>query len=388
LVSKSPLVAVVVPIHNIEDYLEQCLETVRNQTYCNWVCILVNDFSTDGSVEIIKKYINLDSRFVQVNTNFEAHENESLAETVTMDPEKNGAEKRNILNKDAPSLTKNQTTPKLEAQGLPVARKFGANEARKFGANFLLFIDGDDWVELDCLSDLMHSALKTNSEIVYSGFYWDYPKKSIVDYSSLGVVGQYNSQNNCLIDILIPRPKGWGGLPAHVSVWGVLYKIDLFNDIDWDYNNIQMGEDLRLHIQILLKTNKVSNLAKPLYHYRQSNQSMTFNLAKPSTDILDFLISLNSKFPEIDSDLCRRFERIWLKGWILYLARQTPGKISKFLKESFPHHKYLLSSIGVEFSKTEKLILFSLKLFPTLSSRIVVTSWQLMKTFQARKWKN
>ena len=55
-------VGVVIPIYNVEHYLEECLESVINQTYANLEIILVNDGSTDNSLNIAKKYALMDKR--------------------------------------------------------------------------------------------------------------------------------------------------------------------------------------------------------------------------------------------------------------------------------------------------------------------------------------
>src|SRR5271167_4723106 len=57
--SKTPFVSVVTPFHNTKDYLAECIESVLRQTYCNWEYILVNNCSTDRSVEIAEHYVRL-----------------------------------------------------------------------------------------------------------------------------------------------------------------------------------------------------------------------------------------------------------------------------------------------------------------------------------------
>ena len=64
---KTIMVSVIVPIYNVEEYLEECLESIRNQTYTNIEVILVNDGSTDGSREICESYCEKDIRFRLIN---------------------------------------------------------------------------------------------------------------------------------------------------------------------------------------------------------------------------------------------------------------------------------------------------------------------------------
>ena len=56
-------IGVIIPIYNVAPYLRECLDSVINQTYKNLHVVLVNDGSTDGSLEIAKEYVLKDSRF-------------------------------------------------------------------------------------------------------------------------------------------------------------------------------------------------------------------------------------------------------------------------------------------------------------------------------------
>ena len=61
------MISVIVPVYNVEEYLEECLESIQKQTYTNIEVILVNDGSTDGSKEICERYCAKDSRFKLFN---------------------------------------------------------------------------------------------------------------------------------------------------------------------------------------------------------------------------------------------------------------------------------------------------------------------------------
>ena len=61
------MISVIVPIYNVEEYLEECLDSIKNQTYTNIEVILVNDGSTDASKEICKRYCSKDNRFKLIN---------------------------------------------------------------------------------------------------------------------------------------------------------------------------------------------------------------------------------------------------------------------------------------------------------------------------------
>ena len=57
------MISIIVPVYNVENYLEECLDSIKNQTYTDIEVILVNDGSTDGSKEICERYCEQDSRF-------------------------------------------------------------------------------------------------------------------------------------------------------------------------------------------------------------------------------------------------------------------------------------------------------------------------------------
>ncbi|ENQ1164203.1 glycosyltransferase family 2 protein, partial [Campylobacter upsaliensis] len=57
-------VGIVIPIYNVELYLRECLESVINQTYKNFTALLINDGSSDNSLEIAKEYARKDERFI------------------------------------------------------------------------------------------------------------------------------------------------------------------------------------------------------------------------------------------------------------------------------------------------------------------------------------
>lgn len=61
------MISVIVPVYNVETYLEECLDSIQNQTYTDLEVILVNDGSTDGSQAICERYCQTDKRFRLMN---------------------------------------------------------------------------------------------------------------------------------------------------------------------------------------------------------------------------------------------------------------------------------------------------------------------------------
>ena len=103
------MISIIVPVYNVEEYLEECLESIRQQTFTDIEVILVNDGSTDGSKEICERYSQADSRFRLINQ---------------------------------------------ENKGQSVARNIGVAESK---GEFIVFIDSDDIVRVDLLGQLMNN---------------------------------------------------------------------------------------------------------------------------------------------------------------------------------------------------------------------------------------
>ncbi|MDN3290771.1 glycosyltransferase family 2 protein [Streptococcus sp.] len=101
------MISIIVPVYNVEEYLEECLESIRKQTYQDIEVILVNDGSTDGSQAICERYCQMDKRFRLIN-------------------QKN--------------------------QGQSVARNRGVKESL---GEYIMFVDSDDVVSLGLLEQLM-----------------------------------------------------------------------------------------------------------------------------------------------------------------------------------------------------------------------------------------
>ena len=114
---KTIMISVIVPVYNVEEYLEECLENIQNQTYTDIEVILVNDGSTDGSKEICERFCLQDSRFKLINQ---------------------------------------------ENQGQSVARNRGFKESR---GQYIMFVDSDDVVKED-LVEVLFSYMKADVDIV------------------------------------------------------------------------------------------------------------------------------------------------------------------------------------------------------------------------------
>ena len=112
------LISIIVPVYNVEKYLEQCLESLLNQTYKNIEIIVVNDGSTDQSLDILKKYSFKDNR-------------------IKLYSQKN--------------------------QGISAARNTALEH---INGKYVMFVDSDDWIEINTCEIALHEMKKNDSDIV------------------------------------------------------------------------------------------------------------------------------------------------------------------------------------------------------------------------------
>ena len=152
-----PKVSVIVPVYNVEKYLEKCLNSLVNQTLDNIEIIIVNDGTKDNSEEIIKKFM------------------EKYPQKIVY--------------------------LKKEHGGLSDARNYGMPYAK---GEYIAFLDSDDYVEKDIYKEMYELAKKENSDMVECNFLWEYPNKVRED------IGQvYNGKKEMLEKV---RVVAWNKL--------------------------------------------------------------------------------------------------------------------------------------------------------------------------------
>lgn len=212
-------VSVIVAAYNIEDYIVRCLESISFQTLKELEVIVVNDGSIDSTPAKVQQFITIDSRIILINQ---------------------------------------------DNKGSIEARKTGLNQAR---GKYILFVDGDDWLELESLEMLYDNAEKNNSDIVLcSAFRVDKEQKLEIDTFSMDL------SDDSLMDFLIYkiRPELWFKFIKREYIWN--------NDIEFP-QNISFAEDLATGCSLFMYTPRISTVNYPLYNYyiRQTSVTNTIN---------------------------------------------------------------------------------------------------------------
>jgi glycosyltransferase involved in cell wall biosynthesis len=225
--NKSELVSVIIPIYGVELYLNQCIESVINQSYQYLQIILVNDGSKDNCKSICEYYSQIDTRIELIN-------------------KPNG--------------------------GLVNARKSGLEIAK---GRFVTFVDGDDWVGENFILNLFTPAVRFNTDLTVSGHIREFYGKEIIIKPKLKS-GYYS--NEVLKNSVLPIAIFNGIFFQHgitTYVWNKLYKRDkLIKFLSLIDKNIVMGEDAALTYPYLFNCNDLFITHDSDYYYRQRPNSI------------------------------------------------------------------------------------------------------------------
>lgn len=216
------LISIIVPIYNVENYLQQCLDSIRNQTYQNFECLLINDGSPDNSADICREYVEKDSRFRY----FE---------------KENG--------------------------GVSSARNLGIERS---GGAYITFIDSDDWVDSDYLELLYMKINEYNADLAVLT-YKQYSMNDGCFYLHVWEQDYYEKYytGNELLNSL-PNLESYDST-FNVS-WGKLFKRNFLETATFNEQRI-MGEDLEFNFKIFLQIKSCIYLNKALYNFRQHHLS-------------------------------------------------------------------------------------------------------------------
>lgn len=248
-------ISVIVPVYNVEDYLESCLDSISNQTYSNLEIIVVDDGSPDNSGQIADEYKKKDNR-------------------VSVIHQRNG--------------------------GLSAARNSGLEQAT---GDFVCFIDSDDWIEPDYL-ELLYAGVQTfNAEISVIKL------KKINDLKELKELTP-TKEDWLVLDKHEAMKSLFTSNNIGYSANNKLFNMNLFSDLRFPVGKLM--EDKATTYLLIDKSNRIALNSSEKYHYFQSPKSIlrgSFNPRKFDTfDIHEEIIMFIDKFyPEVSLNVRSRY---------------------------------------------------------------------------------
>jgi glycosyltransferase involved in cell wall biosynthesis len=222
-----PKVSLIVAAYNVEMYIERCLRSIINQTFGDIEIIVVNDGSIDNTLEIANNLSKEDSRI-------------------------------KIFDKDN--------------EGLINARKSGLSIAT---GDYILFIDGDDWIKENAAEKLYNKAIEEKADLVLFNLFITSDEKKLPTKSiNHSFDTELDIMENSLLCKILP------------SMCSKLIKLNFLkiNNIDFP-DNITYAEDLATTITLITNKPRISILKESLYFYYQRKNSITKEVNNKILDI-------------------------------------------------------------------------------------------------------
>lgn len=220
----APTISVLVPIYNVEQYLDECLASLAAQTFDSFEVICINDGSKDGSRDIIERYLQTDSRFRVI---------------------------------DKPN------------SGYGASMNRGMDEAR---GEYIGILESDDFMEPDGLATLHSAITKHRADVAKANFwlYWSVPEVKDQFFEVF-------TPDQC--DRVVNPAEEHDIFYAKPSIWSALYRREFLveNGIRFLETPGASFQDLGFTFKVWASTNRVTYIYKSIIHYRQDNEQSSVN---------------------------------------------------------------------------------------------------------------
>lgn len=240
------MISVIVPVYNVEKYLERCIDSILKQTYSDLEILLIDDGSSDNSGKICDEYAKKDNRIKVIH-------------------KKNG--------------------------GISDVRNVGIENAK---GDYIGFVDSDDYIADDMFETLYKLSNENNADISIVSFYEMYNGKliGVRDDKTLTKMDKQEALKELLIDTNIQS-----------YMWNKLFKKELFDNLRFPLG--KNFEDIATVLLIFERANKVVLLQDPKYYYLRRDDSIVGH--RTNKTYLDYLevvydkyLYLKDKYPKIE----------------------------------------------------------------------------------------
>lgn len=272
------MISIIIPFYNTEKYLEECLSSIKTQTFSDYECIMIDDGSIDSSREIAKKFLD-DSRFKLLGD-------------------------KHI--------------------GFPLSKNLGLDNAK---GEYIVFLDSDDYLELNCLEILYNNLIETDSDISVA----QHTRKMEHHITDKPIkTNVYEGKESILSQLL-----------TNTFLWNKLYKRYIFDNMRFE--DVEALSDTMLNYKLFERANKTCYTNIITYHHRVHDENMTYRVRNFSPTYwehrLNVYITMCSyllKYEELKRQVKNRFKRE-----LLFIKPHLDAEIyTRYLKK--PEVKLLL----------------------------------------------
>ena len=309
---ENPKVSVIIPVYNVEKYLRKCLDSIINQTLKDIEIIIVNDCSTDNSLQIIEEYKQKDDRIVFVD------------------------------------LKQNKGVSNARNEGIKLST-----------GHYIAFIDADDFLEKNYIEKLS----ETEADISICSFYKEYFFKS---EKNIVVNMKTSKTKDEFICDLLSFQKAAG------CVWGKLFDAKFLkeNNLFFD-DNLKLAEDAEFCLRAVYYNPKIVYVPDILYHYNFSSVSNVrkfnefyFDNYKNSLNKMEQIIDKTRYLTKWNNFVAHHLLLICINYCFNLHNEISYNKKREMLKEVLKDKLFInclnLSDLR-DFSLTKKITLFFLK---------------------------
>lgn len=206
------MVSVIIPAFNVQQYIDQCLQSVTEQTYRDLEIILINDGSTDGTEEHCLRWAGWDSRIHYISKTNE---------------------------------------------GMGATRNHGLSLAQ---GEYILFVDADDWLETECIEKMYRLLEEEEAEICMSEYYKvtkEDKRHKKYEFLSAGKLSDTDRKK-----LMLFSPP---------SVWGKLYRHAFLAEISYEQPSC-VYEDAAIYPYVISQAQRICCVYEPLCNYREDNE--------------------------------------------------------------------------------------------------------------------
>lgn len=289
-----PKVSIIVPIYNVEKYLDRCMQSLLEQTLRDIEIIMVDDGSPDNCPQMCDKYAKKDVRVKVIH-------------------------KKNA--------------------GLGYARNSGLEIAE---GKYVAFVDSDDYVDLNMYEKLYKVAEENNNEAVFCGFKKEFSPNRFIECKECNSYTEYTSEGmkQLVLDFIAAPPHCKSEYIHDMSVWHSIYKRSIIeeNNIRFISERDYASEDIPFQIDFLKCCKKVGFIPDVFYVYCYNGGSLTKSFKPEKFKKMQALYHLlKERTLEFDKDSLRA-KRLFI-GYVRALIRLIVAlEITKTQKLEYIHN--------------------------------------------------
>lgn len=292
---QEPLISIIVPVYNVQQYLSKCIESILNQTMKNFELILINDGSNDKSPEICDKYSLKDSRI-------------------------------EVIHK--------------ENEGVSIARNTGINISK---GKYIVFADSDDYVDENWCYEMYKAIINNNKNMIMTGITIYNTRSNNNIINKLNLISDINISRIKKKDFFILYKKQLINSPCNKIY---ITKIIKDNNVRFK-ENLRLGEDLLFNLEYLkFMDEDIIILNKSLYNYILTDkESLDNKYYEHLFEIYNKLYSELYAYMVLFNTDIKKYEVSFYSSYLSMLMRVLHNTFNKENKTSFFHKINLNSKI-------------------------------------------